>query len=84
MISRTTITRLLVAALVLPIALSVTWGTGQLLEAMADVTWAKVLYRICLIGGLLWVITLVCLLIAVAGRVVAPRDDSSDSAGDGS
>lgn len=83
MISRTTITRLLVAALILPIALSVTWGTGQLLEAMGDTTWAQILYRICLIGGILWVIDLVCLLVAVAVFVVAP-DDSSDSAGDSS
>ena len=79
MIFRKTIARLLIAALVLPIALCVIWGVGHLLSAMGDAQWAHVLFRSCLIGGIVWLVDLICLLVALAVHVLVRESDSAPS-----
>jgi hypothetical protein len=66
----------------MPVALAVVFGVGHLLAAMADDLWARILYRACLIGGIVWVVDLICLLIALAVNAVDTRSDSNDKAGD--
>ncbi len=82
MIPKKTLARLLVAALVLPIGLCVVWGIAHLLGAMGDALWAKVLARVALIGTILWVIDLVCLLVALGVHAMGPADGSNDSTSD--
>jgi hypothetical protein len=53
-------------AILLPIALCVVLGVAALLTQMGDVAGGTVLYRIALAGGILWVIDLICLLLALA------------------
>lgn len=79
MLSKKTTIRLLVSAIMFPIGLCVTWGTGSLLEAMGDPTWAHVLYRVCLVGGILWLINLIGLLIVVGIHAVVTSDSSEDA-----
>ncbi len=71
---RNTLTLLLAAALVLPIAELMMLGLGRLLAAMGDLSGAVVLDRISLAGGLLWVLDLVCLLLVLAAQSLPPRD----------
>ncbi len=66
----------------MPVALAVVFGVGHLLAAMADELWAGILYRAGLIGGIVWVVDLICLLIALAVNAVDHRIDSNDKAGD--
>lgn len=82
MIFQQIITKLLLVALVMPVALAVVFGVGHLLAAMADDQWAGILFRACLIGGIVWVVDLICLLIALAVNVVDPRSDSNDKTSD--
>lgn len=63
MIIRRVLVLLVAAALVLPIATVLLIATGQLLLAMQDTVGAAVLGRLSLAGGLLWVLTLACLVI---------------------
>lgn len=74
MISRRIITTLLAAGCVLPIALVVVVGTGRLLGAMDDAAGALALDRIALALGIIWAISLVCLLLALAINVLGPPD----------
>ena len=76
---RKTIARLVIGAVVLPIALSVCFGVGQLLNAMNDVVWAGILFRICLLGAIIWVVNLICLLVALGFHAVGSTSDSRDS-----
>ncbi len=78
MVSRKSIARLLLVALVLPIAIAVTVAVAQLLEAMADVVWARILYRAGLIGGIVWIVNLICLLIALAVVTLDPGSSAGD------
>jgi hypothetical protein len=68
----------LLVALFLPIALAVTFGVAHLLEAMADMVWASILYRAGLIGGIVWIIDLICLLIALAVVALDSGNSTSD------
>jgi ABC-type transport system involved in multi-copper enzyme maturation permease subunit len=68
---------LLVIAVLLPIALSVTWGVSQLLAAMQDASWAAIVQRTGLVIAVVWVIDLICLLLALAINALA-ADTSSD------
>jgi len=46
---------------------------------MGDPTWAHVLYRVCLVGGILWLINLIGLLIVVGIHAVVTSDSSEDA-----
>jgi len=50
----------------LPIAVLLVWGTGELLGAMGDVIGRVVLRRVALAGGLFWAIDLLGLLLVLA------------------
>jgi len=81
-ISRKYISCLLIVAVLLPIALSVSWGVSQLLAAMNDAEWAAIVQRTGLVAAVVWVVVLICLLLALAINAVAadtPSDDSTDS-----
>ena len=82
MIFNRILVRLLIAALVLPVAICVLIAAAHLLQAMGDAMWAYILQRAAMVGGLLWAVDLVSLLLALAAqRVVSlnrsdkPRDD---------
>ena len=77
MISRTALVGLLTAAVVLPIAISIVWAVSRLLLAMQDAVAATALDRVALALGLAWLLDLVCLLLAVALRVLGPPDERS-------
>ena len=82
MISRKYISCLLIVAVLLPIALSVSWGVSQLLAAMNDAEWAAIVQRTGLVAAVVWVVVLICLLLALAINAVAAdtrSDDSTDS-----
>ena len=66
MISRRILTWLVTAALVLPIALSIAVAAARLLGAMQDQAGAAVLDRVALALGIVWIVDLVCLIIALA------------------
>ena len=72
MISRRILTWLVTAALVLPVALSIAVAAARLLGAMQDEAGAAVLDRIALALGIVWVLDLVCLVIALALALLTP------------
>ena len=72
MITQKLVLRLLLLAVLLPVALSVVLGTGHLLRSMNDMVWGNVLLRVALLGGLAWLVTLVLLLFALAARATGP------------
>lgn len=59
---------LTVLAVVLPIGLCVLVGTGGLLGALGDAAGATALARTTLVGGVLWVVDLICLVLVLAIR----------------
>ena len=71
-ITQKLVLRLLLLAVLLPVALSVVLGTGHLLRSMNDMVWGNVLLRVALLGGLAWLVTLVLLLFALAARASGP------------
>ena len=71
-ITQKLVLRLLFLAVLLPVALSVVMATGHLLRSMDDVLWGNILLRVALSGGIVWLITLILLLFALAVRVVGP------------
>jgi len=74
LISRRIITTLLAAGCVLPIALVIVVGTARLLAAMDDAAGALALDRIALALGIVWAISLVCLLLALAINALGPPE----------
>ncbi|NIL95631.1 MAG: hypothetical protein GTO53_00375 [Planctomycetales bacterium] len=73
---------LLIIAVLLPIALSVSWGVSQLLAAMQDWKWAAIVQRTGLAVAVVWVVVLVSLLLALGINAVAAdtrSDESPDS-----
>ena len=76
MITQKLVLRLLLLAVLLPVALSVVLGTGHLLRSMNDIVWGNVLLRVALLGGLAWLVTLVLLLFALAARTAGSTPDS--------
>jgi hypothetical protein len=65
---------LLFAAILLPITLCVLLGVAALLVQMGDSSGGGVLQRIALAGGILWVVDLICLLVALAIAMIGwPR-----------
>ena len=79
MITQKLVIRLLLLAVLLPVAVSVVMATGHLLRSMEDVLWGNILLRIALSGGIVWLITLVLLLFALAVRVASPPGLEEDS-----
>ena len=75
-ITQKLVLRLLLLAVLLPVALSVVLGTGHLLRSMNDIVWGNVLLRVALLGGLAWLVTLVLLLFALAARAAGSTRDS--------
>ena len=71
-ITQKLVLRLLLLAVLLPVALSVVLATGHLLRSMDDLVWGNVLLRVALLGGLAWLVTLVLLLFALAARAADP------------
>jgi len=67
-VPRRLLNALLVAALLLPIAISVILGTGRLLGAMADPEGAVVLDRVALALAIVWGVNLVSLLLALGAN----------------
>lgn len=68
---------LLVVSLVLPIAVCLVIGVASLLGTLGDLAGQAALNRIALAGGILWILALVCLVLAQA---VASLDDPDDGA----
>lgn len=64
-------------ALLMPIAVLVVLGTGELLAAMGDETGGTVFRRVALVGGVLWVIDLLGLLLVLAVNSLGNDDSSS-------
>jgi hypothetical protein len=63
---------LLTAGCGLPVAITLLWAAGRLLLAMQDLSAAVVLDRIALALGLVWVLDLVCLVLAQAINSLGP------------
>ena len=74
MITQKLIIRLLLLSVVLSVALSVLVATGHLLRSMDDMLWGAILLRTALAVGIVWFITLLSLLLAVAVRVIGTGD----------
>ena len=74
MITQKLIIRLLLLSVVLSVALSVLVAPGHLLRSMEDLLWGAILLRTALAVGIVWFITLLSLLLAVAVRVVVTGD----------
>jgi len=66
---------LLGAAVVLPVAVCVILAVSALLGAMNDVTGGRVLGYVAWACGLLWVIDLICLVVALALNSLANDDN---------
>ena len=66
---------LVVAAILLPITLAVVLGVAGLLAQMGDAGGGAILQRIALAGGILWVIDLICLVLASAISSLRGPDD---------
>ena len=81
MISRRILAWLVIVALVLPIALSISVATARLLAAMQDEAGSAALGRAALVLGIVWVVDLVCLVIAVGLALLAiPNQAACDQA----
>lgn len=72
MISRKVLIVLLSAGCVLPVAITLLWAVGRLLLAMQDSAAAVVLDRVALSLGLVWMLALVCLVLAQAINALGP------------
>lgn len=57
---------LLATALVLPITICVVLGVAALLQTMGDASGGYALNRIALVGGVLWAVDLICLVLLLA------------------
>jgi hypothetical protein len=68
---------LVTAACVLPVAIVVVVAVGRLLGAMQDAAGAAALDRIALALGIVWVIDLVCLVLAQSINSLGPPDSES-------
>ena len=76
-ISRRVLLILVTAACVLPVAIIVVVAAGWLLAAMGDQRGATGLNRTALVLGIVWIVDLVCLLVAQAVHTLDPPDDRS-------
>ncbi|MEX2113744.1 MAG: hypothetical protein WD845_11195 [Pirellulales bacterium] len=74
MISRRILTVLLAIGCVAPVAIAIVVGVARLLGAMDDAAGALALERVALALGIVWAISLVCLLLALAINVLGPPE----------
>lgn len=79
MISQAWVVRLTAVALLLPAAIVVLAGLGRLLQSMGDQAAGRVLDRLALAGGVLWVFVLLGLLLVVAVRQSTESSDELES-----
>ncbi len=68
---RTAVLILLIAAVVLPIIVTILSGTASLFASLGDASAAAFLGRAALAVGLVWTIELVCLLLVLAWNSLA-------------
>ncbi len=68
MVPRRLLSALLVAALLLPVAISVVLGTGRLLATMEDPSGAAVLDRVALALAIVWAVNLIAILLALGAN----------------
>jgi len=73
------VVRLLLLAILLPIAMSVVLATGHLLRSMDDILWGNILLRVALAGGIVWLIVLILLLLALTVRVISQPNLREDN-----
>jgi len=79
----TTIQRLLLAAVALPIVCMVLVGLGRLLAAMGDATGATLVDRLALAAGVAWVLVLIALvLLLAAARAFEPPASADEASGE--
>ena len=77
MISRRTLSWLLVGLLALPIVLLLLVGLGFVLMVMGDATGARWLWRLVALGGVAWVADVIAIVASVAARHCIDVDDES-------
>lgn len=77
----TTLERLLLAAVALPIVCMVLVGLGRLLAAMGDATGAYAVDRLALAAGVAWVLVLVTLVLLLAATRAIEQRSSGDELG---
>ena len=65
---------LVVAGLLLPIAVVVLYGVAGLLAALGDGTCGQIARIGALVVGLVWVVDLVCLVLALGVKAVTEKD----------
>lgn len=78
----TTIQRLLLAAVALPIVCTVFVALGRLLAAMGDTAGATAVDRLALAAGVLWVLVLIALVLLLAAARAFEPPTSADEASD--
>jgi hypothetical protein len=72
--SRRIILPLLLTAILLPIAVCVVIGVAALLGGMGDSVGEGALHWVALIGGILWIIDLICLVLLLAVAAMCGPD----------
>lgn len=80
MVSKCLLKSLLLVALLLPAAILVLAGMGRLLSVLGDFAAATCFHRLVLIGGTVWILDLLGLLLAVAAKLVCEKrgDEKGD------
>ncbi len=66
-------------AVLLPIVIAVLWGVSALLIAMGDSSGGGVVKCVALAAGILWVVDLVCLVLAQTLNSLGGPDEPTDS-----
>ncbi len=66
-------------AVLLPIVIAVLWGVSALLIAMGDSSGGGVVKCVALAAGILWVVDLVCLVLAQTLNSLGEPDGPADS-----
>ena len=66
-------------AVLLPIVIAVLWGVSALLIAMGDASGGGVVKCVALAAGILWVVELVCLVLAQTLNSLSEPDGPTDS-----
>jgi hypothetical protein len=74
-ISRNVISALVQSAIIVPMMVLIVFGAGRLLGSMGDTTGSVWLNRLAVLGGLVWTIGLVLLLVALGINAARPHDE---------
>lgn len=78
-IPRNALLLLIAIAIVMPIGTCVILAVGRLLEAMGDASGSVVLDWIALAAGIVWILDLICLILAHGINSLADPDDPPDA-----